>query len=32
MPVWLIFVRDLALIVCWELLKSGSRQIKKNRR
>ena len=28
-PLWVILLRDVMLIICWELLKSGSKKIDK---
>lgn len=28
-PGWMILLRDVLLIICWELLRSGSRKIEK---
>jgi len=29
MPGWLMLIHDVLLIVCWELLRSGSKEEKK---
>ncbi len=28
MPGWLLLIHDVILIICWELLRSGSRAVK----